>query len=94
MSRQKIDGFNDIRLGTIKNDNIANDAAIAESKLALNYGTAYLKDNAVLVNENRVIQDGVYITFPASGFKMIDAIDGKTYLLTINNGVLKAEQIE
>lgn len=90
---QKIDGDRDIQGLTIKDAEIATDAAIAESKLALQFTTGSIVSSAVMTDSPRTIQEGVYVTFPASGFKMIDIVNGKTYLFLLQNGVLTAQEV-
>lgn len=71
----------------ISNNHIANDANISESKIALDYSTQFLRNNAVVIDESRIIQEGVIVTFPSTGFRVKDSVNGKTYLVQFQNGV-------
>ena len=93
MAREQIDGELDIKAGTITDASVSATAAIAETKLALAHDTATLYADAVLTNEDRTIQEGIFMTIPATGFKMRDAVNNKTYKFTLQNGVLVAEEV-
>jgi len=93
MAFPEIDGVRNVKAGTIADASISATAAIAESKLALAYSTTTLNTNAVLINADRTINENTFVTFPATGFKMRDAINNKTYKFTLQNGVLVAEEV-
>lgn len=76
-----------IKDSAISNNHIADDAAIPESKLALNFSTQSLRDNAVVIDESRTIQEHVVVTFPSTGFHVKDSVNGKTYKVQFQNGV-------
>ena len=71
----------------ISNNHIAANAAIAESKLALDYSTQDLVDKAVRIDVSRTIEEAVVVTFPKSGYHIQDIVNNKTYLVQFQNGV-------
>lgn len=71
----------------ISNNHIATNAAIVESKLSLDFSTQSLRDNAVLTDESRTVQESVVVTFPSTGFHVKDSVNGKTYNVQFQNGV-------
>lgn len=93
MAFSTIDGERDIKDNTITDRQVNANAGIKESKLALDYSTSDLYQKSVRIDEDREIQEGIYLTFPATGFKMKDAVNGKTYLFTLENGVLTAKEV-
>lgn len=72
---------------SISNNHIAPTAGIVESKLVLDFSTQSLRDNAVLIDESRTIQENVVVTFPSTGYRVKDTVNGKTYLVQFQNGV-------
>jgi hypothetical protein len=82
----KINGTTQIQDLTIKNAAIATDAAIAESKLALDHGTQDLFDRALLIDENRTVDSGIQHIY--SQLYLIDEVTGKLTELVLQNGVI------
>ena len=81
-------GF-DVITETITDIDISTTASIQEVKLALDYSTISLYDNSVRIDSNRTIAEGIDVTFPMTGRLVKDAVNGKTYRETFENGVQK-----
>lgn len=86
-------GGYDIMVETIMDIDVSETAGIQEVKLMLDYSTQSLYDNSVRTDTARTIQEGVDVTFPISGRLVKDAVNGKTYRETFENGVQKLTEV-
>lgn len=93
MTFPTIHGTNNIKAGTITDQSISDTAGIKEFKLDLTYSTQDLYDKSVRIDEDREIQEGITVTFPATGFIIKDSVNGKSYRITSQNGVLVAQEV-
>ena len=82
---------NQIQDAIIVDSHVKSDAAIAESKLALDYATTALNTRAVLTDADRTVADGINVSFPY--ILLRDTVNGKTYKLTTQNGTLVTEEV-
>lgn len=73
---------------TITDEEISTTAAIQETKVALVHTTTDLYNNSVRTDVDKAIANGVTLTFPSTGFRIIDSVNGYTYRCTLQNGVL------
>lgn len=99
--KNKIRGYKQIQDGTVEATQIAPKrpssdprgeyVGIPESKLSLDIPTLELSENCVRIDENRTVNDGVIIIFPALYLK--DVTNGKTYKLYTSNGTLVTEEV-
>jgi hypothetical protein len=89
----KSKGYQIIQDGTIYDAQISATAGIVESKLLLDFSTAGLFGDMVSLTRSTSMQSGIFLTFPATGFKIVDAVTGQTFQFTCNSGVLTATPI-
>lgn len=90
----KING-NQVQDETLKENHISPKYSgydgIPEAKLDLDVPTATLNDNAVLINADRTVEDGINVSFPY--ILLRDTVNGKTYRLHTENGTLVTTEV-
>lgn len=87
------DGQVNIKAESLKDRQVAPDAAIQESKLDLAHSTTDLFNNSIRTDESRTVADGVNIVLPYLILK--DTVLADTYWkVTAENGELLLTQVE
>jgi hypothetical protein len=86
-------GTTQIKADSITNEEIKSDAAIVETKLALDHSTQDLYEKALRTDESRTIENNVFVKFPATGFDIVCAETGKVYRFTCHLGVFQAVEV-